>query len=387
MSKDGNGLIELKDSVLEQIVRTLLLIWPLGLSLRYRAKDILESAIWAAVRCTSVHRACKDMKNGPTGRTVREYLQKHKMRILRSRIPELLKVVASNILRPGKYKFAIDLTLIPYHGEPKEDTNEIVRSKAKQGTTHFHGYASLYVIKHNKRVTLDIVSIQKNTPMAWVVARFIQTIKKEGYEIKLLCLDKGFYQARVLKFLQKRKIPTIIPAVPRGRSGGIRKKFGTSRSYRTRYTLRSWKYDCEVTFDLYVIKKYCKKRYGRSGTKVFSYVVLNTKIAVESVFEVYRKRFGIESSYRLMNSCRVRTSSRDPTYRLYLVFLSFLIMNYWIVSQWLYISEPRRGGRRVLKDELTLFTFRMQLDRALEKTYGLKRFLINPEWKIYPSGR
>ena len=363
-----------------------MLIWPPGLTPRYRVKDILGSAIWAAVRCTSVHRACKDMKSGPTGRTVREYLQKHKMRILRSEIPVLLQVVASNILRPGKYKFAIDLTLIPYHGEPKKDTNEIVRSKAKHGTTHFHGYASLYVIKHNKRVTLDVVSIQKNTPMVWVVARFLRTIKKEGYDIKLLCLDKGFYQARVLKFLQKRKIPVIIPAVARGRSGGIRNKFGTSRSYRTRYTLRSWKYHCEVTFDLYVVKKYCKNRYGRSGTKIFSYAVLNTKIAVESVFEEYRKRFGIESSYRLMNSCRVRTSSRDPTYRLYLVFLTFLIMNYWIASQWLYISEPRRGGRIVHKDELALSTFRTLLDSALKKIFGLKVFLICPKWKIQPSG-
>lgn len=381
MSRDGMDLIELKDSVLEQVLGTLLLIWPVGLILRKPVKDILRSVIWAAVRCTSVHRACKDMKEGPCGKTVRTYMKIHRMRSLSSKIPKLLMIPARNILRPGRYKFAADITLIPYHGKPKKNANEIVRSKAKHGTTHFHGYASLYVIVHNKRVTLDVVWIRKNTTLVKVLDRFIKRIEKEGYGIKLLCLDKGFYQARVLKYLQVSKIPAIIPAVPRGRSGGLRKKLGTSQGYRTTYTLRSWKYGLEVTYNLYVVRKYCKNKYDRFGTKIFSYVVLNTKLPVERVFGEYRLRFGIESSYRLMNSCRVRTSSRDPTYRLYLVFVSFLIMNYWVASQWLYVSEPRKGGRKVYKDELALSTFRRLLDEALRRIFGLKTFLICPEWK------
>ena len=381
MSRDGMDLIELKDSVLEQVLGTLLLIWPVGLILRKPVKDILRSVIWAAVRCTSVHRTCKDMNEGPCGKTVRTYLKIHKMRSLSSKIPNLLMIPTRNILRPGRYKFAADITLIPYHGKPKKNANEIVRSKAKHGTTHFHGYASLYVIVHNKRVTLDVVWIRKNTPLVKVLDRFIKRIEKEGYEIKLLCLDKGFYQARVLKYLQESKIPAIIPAVARGRSGGLRKKLGTSQGYRTTYTLRSWKYGLEVTYNLYVVRKYCKNKYDRFGTKVFSYAVLNTKLPVERVFGEYRLRFGIESSYRLMNSCRVRTSSRDPTYRLYLVFVSFLIMNYWVASQWLYVSEPRKGGRKIYKDELALSTFRRLLDEALRRIFGLRTFLISPEWK------
>ena len=381
MSKDGMDLIELKDSVLEQVLGTLLLIWPVGLILRKPVKDILRSVIWAAVRCTSVHRTCKDMNEGPCGKTVRTYLKIHKMRSLSSKIPNLLMIPTRNILRPGRYKFAADITLIPYHGKPKKNANEIVRSKAKHGTTHFHGYASLYVIVHNKRVTLDVVWIRKNTDLVKVLDRFIKRIEKEGYEIKLLCLDKGFYQARVLKYLQESKIPAIIPAVPRGRSGGLRKKLGTSQGYRTTYTLRSWKYGLEVTYNLYVVRKYCKNKYERFGTKVFSYAVLNTKLPIERVFGEYRLRFGIESSYRLMNSCRVRTSSRDPTYRLYLIFVSFLIMNYWVASQWLYVSEPRKGGRKIYKDELALSTFRRLLDEALRRIFGLRTFLISPEWK------
>ena len=41
-------------------------------------------------------------------------------------------------LRQRSQPLAIDLTLIPYHGKPHTDLDEVYRSKAKQGTTPFH---------------------------------------------------------------------------------------------------------------------------------------------------------------------------------------------------------------------------------------------------------
>jgi hypothetical protein len=44
-----------------------------------------------------------------------------------------------------RLRLAFDLTLIPYHGQPEADPNEIYRSKAKDGTSHFHAYATAYI--------------------------------------------------------------------------------------------------------------------------------------------------------------------------------------------------------------------------------------------------
>ena len=380
MSRDGKGLVELKDWVLKEVLSVLVLLWPSNIVARYSAKDILLSAIWATVKKSSIHRVCQDRVKGPTDKTVRTYLSIFNIKLLQKNIHKLLMIPIKDILRPSRYKFAIDLTDIPYHGEPKNSPNEIRRSKAKSGTTHFHSYASLYVIRTNKRYTLDMLRVTKNTSLTWIVDTFINHIKKDGYKIKLLYMDKGFYQVRVIRYLQRKNIPTIIPGVPRGRSGGLRKKYGGRQSYRTKYTMRSPRYKCEVTFPLYIIKKYSKCRYGRSGTKTFTYAVLNINVPVENVFEEYRSRFGIESSYRLMNSCRARTSSRDPEFRFYLMFLSFLILNYWVASKWLYVSETRKGGRKVYTDDLSSHTFCNLIDRALEKIFGLKNFLIQPKW-------
>jgi putative transposase len=281
------------------------------------------------------------------------------------------------ILKPGGYRFAVDLTYLPYHGRHKRSFLEVVRSKAKSGTTHFHAYASLYVIKQNKRFTLDILPVNREMSLVEVLETFLTRLYAWDYHVKLLFLDKGFYISPVLQFLLDMRVPAVIPVVARGRSGGVRPHLRGRRSHRTTYTIRSVKYGLEVTFPLYVVCKYSGKRYGgRKGSRLFGYAVLNTHIRLDRVFEEYRKRFGIESSYKLMNVVRARTCSRDPTFRLLLVVVALLIVNYWVASQWRHVSEPRKGGRMVNHEELRLETLRRLLDSALEVIYPLRSFYV-----------
>ena len=51
---------------------------------------------------------------------------------------------------------AIDLTLIPYHGEPFRDLDEVYRGQAKDGTSHFHAYATAYVVREGQRYTVAL---------------------------------------------------------------------------------------------------------------------------------------------------------------------------------------------------------------------------------------
>ena len=61
--------------------------------------------------------------------------------------------------------------------------------------------------------------------------------------------------------------------------------------------------------------------------------------------DTYRSRFGIETGYRLMNSVRARTSSRDPKLRFLFVALAFALLNLWVTLQWTVLAVPRQGGR------------------------------------------
>ncbi|MDR1820672.1 MAG: hypothetical protein LBR15_10570 [Methanobrevibacter sp.] len=70
-----------------------------------------------------------------------------------------------------------------------------------------------------------------------------------------------------------------MPCVKRGSAGGIRKLFKGRRSYSTNYTMYSK--EKEVIFQVNVVVKYSKGKYGRNGVEYFAYAVYNMDISVK----------------------------------------------------------------------------------------------------------
>ena len=51
---------------------------------------------------------------------------------------------------------------------------------------------------------------------------------------------------------------------------------------------------------------------------------------INQLHHYYRQRFGIETSYRLKNHCRIRTTTKNPVLRLLFVALAFILVNLWV---------------------------------------------------------
>jgi hypothetical protein len=52
-----------------------------------------------------------------------------------------------------RWHLAIDLNLRPVYGHAHRRTEELYRSRAKSGTTHFHAYATCYLVHQGRRYT------------------------------------------------------------------------------------------------------------------------------------------------------------------------------------------------------------------------------------------
>src|SRR5262249_39409097 len=94
------------------------------------------------------------------------------------------------------------------------------------------------------------------------------------------------------------------------------------------------------------------------------------------VRQTYRRRFGIETSYRQLNQARIRTSTRNPLVRLFFVGLALLLRNVWV---WLHdqvLATPRRGRRRLNLHRLRFRTMLHWLLHVTELALG---------WKDYAS--
>ena len=169
-----------------------------------------------------------------------------------------------------------------------------------------------------------------------------------------------------------------MPAIRNGKTGGINQYLQGGKSYKTTHTMNQGK-DNEVTFDLWVVCKYQKGKRGKYGIEYLAYVVYKVTISLDYIYQDYRKRFGIESSYRLKNICRIRTTTKNPTIRLLFVGISFLLVNIWIDILWSKISKPRRGGRLVYHHLFPLKQMLGFLSNVVNRIYELKEIVYIPD--------
>jgi putative transposase len=108
---------------------------------------------YAACRMASLAAACKALLRAPSDTAVHDALiatlpPTHE---LQRRVNRALQGDLPKALRRRRQPLAIDLHLVPYHGEPLRDVAEVYRSQAKSGTCSFHAYATAYVIKKGLR--------------------------------------------------------------------------------------------------------------------------------------------------------------------------------------------------------------------------------------------
>jgi putative transposase len=334
-----------------------------GKNVTYSQRTILLHLLNACCCLGSINHISTSSKNAPTEGAVRHRLKG--LEDIEAQINTMLKEHVLKTLPSRPLTLAIDFTLIPYYGEAEND-GDIVRTKAKRGTNNFFAYATIYMILRNKRYTLAVKHVRKGESLTGVIDFLLDEITGAGLKIRRLYLDREFYTIDVINHLKAREIPFIIPCVVRGKTGGIRTLLKDRRSYSTTYTMRSG--EKEATFQVNVVARYYRGKWNRRGMEYFAFAVSGIDIPVGKTHKKYRKRFGIESSYRLMNAARARTTSRSPVLRLLYIGLGFLLMNLWIYLHWLYVSVRRRGGRRLV--EWRFKTMLRQMARAIEDTLG-----------------
>jgi putative transposase len=371
-----NNRILRSQQVLNALIAVVRPYLPLDLqNTRITADDIIAVLGYASANRISTQAACQELKGAPSANRLREVLAEAlpERAALQRALNRILRAQTPRFVKKGKrsYYIAIDLTLIPYHGECYADENEIVRGEAKSGTTHFHGYATVSIVHDQQRYVLALRFVEKGESMETIVAWLLKRLKSIGISIRYAYLDKGFCSVPVLKTLQRRKLRFIIPIPVRGKSGGVRTLF-ESVSRKTTYTFKSPQHG-EWEVAAVVVKRYSKGRYKRKGARWFAYAVgrLSKSVEPHQVFEMYRQRFGIEASYRQMNQVRTRTASRNPVLRLLFVGLAFVLFNLYIALRQQVAICLKNPLVPLAKSWLTLRRLVRMIAHAVEKLFDL----------------
>ena len=366
-----------------------------AIGLKDRGRKCRAALLWhillcAAARITSIFDACQRLTHAPSDDAVRQALVAGLPPIdeLEERLNEGLRACLPRrwLHKTRRWRLRCDLTLIPYHGEPRHDLNEVYRGEAKSGTTHFHAYATVYVVHHGRRYTLAMTRVLLGTPMSDVLCYLLKRVRALGIQPTLLLLDRGFYSVGVVRYLQAARVPFLMPMVLRGRKPGHPR--GPSATYvfaahkRSGWDSYSWRDAAGVRATVSVcVAVTWRRRRGKSrvqhggkrrrATLVYAYWGFQPP-SPTWVRETYRLRFGIETSYRQMNQGRIRTCTRDPLLRLLFVGIALILRNVWVWLHMMLLSAPRRGCRELRLHALRLRTMLLWLIHLVENLLGTK---------------
>jgi putative transposase len=343
------------------------------------AAVLLAILFYAASRITSIAAACKALRDAPSDQAVRDALlatlpETHE---LQRRINRALAGDLPKALRRRRQPLAVDLVLIPYHGEPLADPAEIYRSQPRHGTSHFHAYATAYVIRKGARWTVAMTAVAKGEPLDEVLKRLLQQASKAGVQPRYVLLDRGFYSVDVIRYLQAARYPFLMPVVCRGRKpdhpqgpSGTRVFAIWKRSGWGRYKLTNAR-KRTATVSICVKCRNYRGRWKRHGRQALVYAYWGlAPSSYRWVHETYRLRFGIESSYRQLHQARIRTCTRSPLLRLLYVAIALILRNVWV---WLHrevLAQGRRGGRVDL-NRLVFRKMLVWLQHVVEEQLGV----------------
>ena len=191
---------------------------------------------------------------------------------------------------------------------------------------------------------------------------------EEGFKdiflrILALCLDREFYTRNVIDFLTTAQIPFIIPVKKHGRA--MKKLLIGKKSRFGEYIMRG---KPPLFLKIAITVKYAKGKRGKHGIKNLGYVVQGIPGRPQRIHKTYRSRFAIESSYRMRNLVKPRTSTRNPVLRYLLAIIAFLLKNLWMTVLWTRFSPVKQGPRTIEMDEFRFDQFKLLIEEAVRVT-------------------
>jgi hypothetical protein len=321
----------------------------------------------AAARMASVCAVCRDLADAPSDQAVFDALHDglpKTLGVLEHRLNQALTGQLPRRLRRRAWRVAIDWHLVPYYGQPKQSRNELYYGKPQQGTTKFHAYASACIVDHGQRYTVALSWVRRHESKVLVLQRLLGRMREIGLQTKYLMLDRAFFNVPVISFLQTQRLPFLMPVMLRGRRP---KKRCPRRGLHWikaqpvgwyRHTLKNKQQEVTVPVGV-TYRTHRNRKDGKHVQQKLMFTASRVKGTPLKIREWYRKRFGIESSYRQLRQARIYTCTRCPRLRLVFIAVALILRNLWV---WIHATKLAKPAGNTLTLHLDRLRFKRLLD-------------------------
>ena len=122
-----------------------------------------------------------------------------------------------------------------------------------------------------------------------------------------------------------------------------------------------------IHLDIVVDVKYLKGKKDKKGRENLGFVVFGVNWAPRKVSTVYRRRFAIESSYRMRNIVKPKTSTKNANIRYFYTLISFLLINIWLYLQKKHFTIVKKGPKVIDEDKFRFEMFVLLIEEWLRR--------------------
>ena len=342
--------------------------------------DLYQVLVGASVQRTTIETVCAELVDTPGSNTIRNYLNEQlTVEDLPHLETQLNQALLTNLPKRLKRKLrviAMDMHDRPYYGKTEQADGLWVRGRAKAGTTRFYRIATAYVVLKGLRFTWALRFVLPEDTTVQVVKALWGHVAALEIPCKYLLLDRGFAGIDVQTYLDTQNIPALIACPIRGKTGGTRALCHGRKSYRTQHTFKSQGGKKQRTAELAICRTFTTARRTQRLKRRLMwqvFVLIHLDMQPQQVRQVYKYRFGIETSYRCANQVRGWTASPNPVLRFLLMALAVYLLNVWVGLRWCFSQIPRRGRRQLDATAFQLTRFARFIVHALEDHYGIIR--------------
>ena len=260
----------------------------------------------------------------------------------------MIKRSVKRLRRHGMFRKPVNIA-IDFHDVCRYDKNPNMKfmrhSRYKNGTCLFNTLGSVHCVTEGSRACLGVLPRTRGMFPVQAVSALLDMCEENNIRVGTLLLDREFYSTKIMDLLEARDITWLMPAVKNDTVKDAIAEFEKGkRGAVSTHCISSGDTRAEFTLIIRPAKDENDARETATGSKEgeteSAYHVFATNVSPGAIsadpdrfVETYRQRWGIETAYRCYEQVRSRTTSRNESVRLLLLFFPMLLYNAWTLAR------------------------------------------------------
>lgn len=266
---------------------------------------------------------------GPTGETLFARLKEASVEsvntVFSRHLVEMLRSL-SKALRHREAALAFDITDEPYYGHV--EGLWIHPQKPAKGSTGCFKFLAVSAVDRRNRLLLGCLPVAIGADIAALITRLLLQARRV-IRPRLCLFDRGFDSYQLIERLQQLGVRYQILWQKKAwakkqlkgmRRGEIREVNRTGIYSRNKTTHR-------IRLRFVLIKGY--RRFARSKAYDWVFCTNTREHWAHGYVDKYRQRWGIETLFRVLDTVQIRTATKNPVIRYFLLAFCCFLYNLW----------------------------------------------------------